>query len=161
MYFFNIIQDAPEVLAPTDPTDPEATPSAPPPQEWQTQQEDVSKWLRSDEDVSRWVPKEDVSDCTHTHAHMHTHTNTHTQDAAKWCHNPDVSHLVPRHWDGPKTPATPMERLVSMGFADRNLNDRLLKKYNNSLPAVLNELLDSHQQTYGLGGGVVSDSVNV
>lgn len=69
----------------------------------------------------------------------------------KWCHNPDVSHLVPLRWDGPKTPATPMDRLIGMGFADRQLNAQLLEKHNNDLTAVLNELLDDHRRAFGGG----------
>ena len=67
----------------------------------------------------------------------------------RWCHNPDVSHLVPLRWDGPKAPTTPMDRLIGMGFADRELNARLLEKHENNLTGVLNELLDDHRQAYG------------
>ena len=70
---------------------------------------------------------------------------------SRWCHNPDVSHLVPLRWDGPKTPATPMDRLIGMGFADRQLNARLLEKHDNNLGAVLNELLDDQRQAFGGG----------
>lgn len=80
------------------------------------------------------------------------------QDMSKWCRNPDVSHLVPLRWDGPKAPATPMERLIGMGFADRQLNARLLEKHDNDLTAVLNKLLDDQRQAYG---GNSSHSVNV
>ena len=73
----------------------------------------------------------------------------------KFCHNPDVSHLVPLRWDGPKTPATPMDRLIGMGFADRQLNAQLLEKHNNNLTEVLNELLDNHHQAFGGTANVV------
>ena len=71
------------------------------------------------------------------------------QDMRKWCHNPDISHLLPLRWDGPKLPATPMERLIGMGFADRQLNAQLLEKHGNDLTSVLNELLDGQRQAYG------------
>ena len=71
------------------------------------------------------------------------------QDMRKWCHNPDISHLLPLRWDGPKPPATPMERLIGMGFADRQLNAQLLEKHGNDLTSVLNELLDGQRQAYG------------
>jgi hypothetical protein len=64
-------------------------------------------------------------------------------------HNPDVSHLISQRWDGPHAPATPMEQLVAMGFADRALNSQLLAKHNNVLADVLNELLDSQNQRCG------------
>jgi len=35
-----------------------------------------------------------------------------------------------------------MERLVAMGFANRDLNARLLRKHNNQIQIVINELLD-------------------
>jgi hypothetical protein len=37
---------------------------------------------------------------------------------------------------------SPMEKLVSMGFANRSLNDRLLKKYNNDMEKVIKDLLE-------------------
>jgi hypothetical protein len=40
----------------------------------------------------------------------------------------------------PKKPQTPMEKLISMGFADRNLNKRLLEKYNNDLEKVIDSI---------------------
>eukprot|EP00731_Ephydatia_muelleri_P019956 Em0012g781a len=43
---------------------------------------------------------------------------------------------------GPPTPSTPMDRLIGMGFANRELNSQLLEKHNNNIQAVLNELLD-------------------
>ena len=64
------------------------------------------------------------------------------QDPSKWVHNPDVSHWVSREWEGPPAPQTPMERLVAMGFADRELNARLLSQHQNQLQSVINELLD-------------------
>lgn len=45
-------------------------------------------------------------------------------------------------WGGPPTPSTPMDRLIGMGFANRELNSQLLEKHNNNIQAVLNELLD-------------------
>ena len=63
-------------------------------------------------------------------------------------HTPDVSHFLNRRWSGPNPPVTPMEKLISMGFANRSLNERLLKKHQNHLPAVLNELLDTNGDGY-------------
>jgi hypothetical protein len=37
---------------------------------------------------------------------------------------------------------SPMEKLVSMGFANRSLNDRLLKKYNHDMEKVIKDLLE-------------------
>ena len=70
---------------------------------------------------------------------------THAQDGAKWVHSPDVSHLIPQRWDGPKAPSSPMEKLISMGFADRAFNEQILAKHNNDISMVLNELLDGYQ----------------
>ena len=67
----------------------------------------------------------------------------------QYCRNADVSHLLSQRWDGPHKPATPMECLVSMGFADRTANQRLLQKHNNCLEAVLNELLDNQNPAFG------------
>ena len=67
---------------------------------------------------------------------------------SQFCHNPDVSHLISQRWDGPHKPATPMEQLVAMGFADRELNSRLLEKHKNILSEVLNELLDQQPETF-------------
>ncbi len=66
----------------------------------------------------------------------------------QFCHNPDVSHLIAQRWDGPHKPATPMEQLVAMGFADRTQNGRLLEKHENVLSKVLNELLDKQNEAY-------------
>ena len=62
----------------------------------------------------------------------------------------DVSRFLPSttptwqqpKWTGPPTPATPMDQLIGMGFANRELNNSLLAKHNNNIQAVLNELLD-------------------
>ncbi len=66
------------------------------------------------------------------------------QNCSQWCRNSDVSHLISQRWDGPHQPTTPMEKLVSMGFADRALNTSLLEKHSDNLQAVLEELLDRH-----------------
>ena len=42
----------------------------------------------------------------------------------------------------PKAPQSPMDKLISMGFADRNLNKRLLEKYNNDLEKVIHAICD-------------------
>eukprot|EP00731_Ephydatia_muelleri_P019955 Em0012g780a len=61
----------------------------------------------------------------------------------------DVARFLPNSatweqpkWGGPPTPSTPMDRLIGMGFANRELNSQLLEKHNNNIQAVLNELLD-------------------
>ena len=41
-----------------------------------------------------------------------------------------------------------MDKLIAMGFADRTLNNRLLNKHRNNLPAVINELLDTEGMGY-------------
>ena len=69
---------------------------------------------------------------------------SHMQDGARWVQSHDVSHLIPQRWDGPKAPSSPMEKLISMGFADRAFNEQLLAKHNNDVPMVLNELLDGY-----------------
>lgn len=71
------------------------------------------------------------------------------QDMSQFTHNPDVSHLISQRWDGPHTPTTPMEQLVTMGFADRALNNQLLQKHDHVMSAVLNELLDTQNQAFG------------
>lgn len=58
----------------------------------------------------------------------------------------DISRFINRKWEEPQ-PSTPMDRLINMGFANRALNSRLLKKHNNNLPAVLEELCE----TSGMG----------
>ena len=47
-------------------------------------------------------------------------------------------------WAPPKEPTNLVDRLVSMGFPNRQLNEELLKKHNNHIRAVtvVNELLD-------------------
>ena len=45
-------------------------------------------------------------------------------------------------WAPPKEPINLVDRLVSMGFPNRHLNEELLKKHNNHIRAVVNELLD-------------------
>ena len=37
---------------------------------------------------------------------------------------------------------SPMEKLISMGFANRTLNDRLLKKYNHDMEKVIKDLIE-------------------
>ena len=59
----------------------------------------------------------------------------------------DTSRFIKKKWEEPE-PATPMERLISMGFANRALNSRLLKKHGNNFDAVLNELLDTEGEGY-------------
>ena len=39
-------------------------------------------------------------------------------------------------------PQTPMDKLISMGFADRQLNKRLLEKYNDDIEKVIQTICD-------------------
>ena len=73
----------------------------------------------------------------------------------------DVSHHVPLRWDGPKTPASPTEQLIGMGFTDRRLNAQHLDKHNNNLTEVLNELLDNHHQVFGGSNNVVWPATDI
>lgn len=59
----------------------------------------------------------------------------------------DISRFINRKWEEPQ-PSTPMDRLINMGFANRALNSRLLKKHNNNLPAVLEELCETSGMGY-------------
>ena len=45
-------------------------------------------------------------------------------------------------WVPPKEPTNLVDRLMSMGFPNRHLNEELLKKHNNHIRAVVNDLLD-------------------
>ena len=45
----------------------------------------------------------------------------------------DVQGLLQRQWSGPPLPDDPVEKLVAMGFANRELNRQLLQKHNNQL----------------------------
>lgn len=66
-------------------------------------------------------------------------------------HSKDVSRLLsanstpyqpPPPWT-PKEPESPMKQLINLGFGNRELNAKLLHKHNNSIQAVVNELLDA------------------
>ena len=61
---------------------------------------------------------------------------------------PDVSKFINKKWEGPPTPQTAMDKLINMGFANRIINNRLLKKYDNHLPSVINELLETNGEGY-------------
>ena len=60
---------------------------------------------------------------------------------------PDVSRFINNKWEEPQ-PSTPMDQLISMGFANRALNDHLLKKHNNDFAQVVNELLETDGEGY-------------
>ena len=64
------------------------------------------------------------------------------------CQEQDISRYLNQKWAGPKPPETPMDQLVSMGFANRDLNSRLLKKHNNELQLTLQELLETNGDGY-------------
>lgn len=71
-----------------------------------------------------------------------------SSDISKLIHQePDTSRFIKQKWDEPK-PATPMEELISMGFANRALNSRLLKKHGNDVQLVINELLETNGEGY-------------
>jgi hypothetical protein len=69
------------------------------------------------------------------HTRTHTHTHTHTQEE-------ELRGMMVREWKAPDLPDDPVERLVAMGFGNRELNQQLLEKHNYQLQAVTNELLD-------------------
>lgn len=60
----------------------------------------------------------------------------------------DISRYVNQKWEGHKKPETPMDHLISMGYANRDLNSRLLKKHKNNLQQTLQELLDTNGDGY-------------
>ena len=41
--------------------------------------------------------------------------------------------MVQREWKSPSLPDDPLEKLVAMGFANRELNKQLMQKHNNQL----------------------------
>ena len=41
--------------------------------------------------------------------------------------------MLQRQWSGPPLPDDPVDKLVAMGFANRELNRQLLQKHNNQL----------------------------
>ncbi len=45
-------------------------------------------------------------------------------------------------------PETVMEKLIQMGFANRLLNNQLLKKHNNDLDKVISSLLEQQESNY-------------
>ena len=47
-----------------------------------------------------------------------------------------------------KQPETNMDKLISMGFANRNLNNQLLKKHDNDLDKVISSLLEQQESNY-------------
>lgn len=59
------------------------------------------------------------------------------------CQETDMTRFLNNKWE-PNTDKTPLDELVSMGFANRDLNRRLLEKHNNNLEHVIQELLDSN-----------------
>ena len=130
-----LLQDAKDGITDEQPQHP--TPNAPPPQPWQSHQSEIQDLLKDDE-------------VTHFRYYFlfiyptfcKNSLFTQLQDMSRYCHNPDVSHLLAQRWDGPHLPATPMEQLVGMGFADRTLNAQLLEKHQDCVEGVLNELLD-------------------
>lgn len=53
----------------------------------------------------------------------------------------DAPDIQPVIWPPGRSPGTCLECLMEMGFCDRKLNERLLKKHNNNVALVVNELL--------------------
>jgi hypothetical protein len=108
--------DCPQYPEPSAPTlaPPTYTDSSPPPSySWQQCLPNVSQWLQRD--VTQFVSSDNQE---------------------------DVSGLLQQDWSSPSLPDDPVERLVAMGFANRELNRELLQKHNHQLQAVTNELLD-------------------
>lgn len=64
------------------------------------------------------------------------------------CQDPNISRYVNKKWEGPKPPETPMDHLISMGFANRDLNSRLLKKHKSNLQQAIQELLETNGDGY-------------
>ena len=46
------------------------------------------------------------------------------------------------------SPKSNMEKLVSMGFANRAQNERLLKKYNNNFEKVIEHLIENQDSNF-------------
>ena len=68
---------------------------------------------------------------------------------------PQQQWTPPPEWTPPpqpepanQTPATPMETLIEMGFADRQLNKQLLEKHNNDLDKVVQDLIQSSDSNW-------------
>ena len=86
----------------------------------------------------------------------HASTND-TQDNSKWIANNqpfpnftlpnEEAWISPNHWK-PKSPNTPNERLMKMGFCNRELNILLLEKYNDDMEQVVAALLDESQSAW-------------
>lgn len=64
------------------------------------------------------------------------------------CQESDTSRFLNNKWEGPKDAKSPSDNLVSMGFANRDLNRRLLEKHNGNLQQVIQELLDSNGEGF-------------
>ena len=82
-----------------------------------------------------------------------------TYDSAKWIasNQPFPNFTLPNDQEAwispssnwkPKSPNTPHERLMKMGFCNRELNIELLDKYNNDLEQVISALLDESQAAW-------------
>lgn len=58
---------------------------------------------------------------------------------------------IPAHAKSPpasSTPASPMDQLIEMGFANRDLNRSLLQKYDNNVHQVVQELINTTDDTW-------------
>ena len=89
-----------------------------------------------------------------------TNLNPHIgQDNSKWIASPNTfsnfsitsdneAWIAPStHWK-PKQPNTPLERLMKMGFCNRELNLRLLEKYKDNLELVINSLIEESHSAW-------------
>lgn len=65
-----------------------------------------------------------------------------SRDVSRLLNGSSAPYQPPPPWT-PKQPETPMQQLINLGFGNRNLNAQLLHKHNNSIQAVVNELLDA------------------
>ena len=63
-------------------------------------------------------------------------------DSQLYMYIQDVSELMQREWSAPNPPDDPVEKLVAMGFGNRELNRELLQKHDHQL-----------QVLYMYGGG--------
>jgi hypothetical protein len=82
--------------------------------------------------------------------HNDTCPSTDDEDNNSCCSEPqdtsDVSKFIGNKWVEPE-PLTPMDKLITMGFANRSLNSQLLEKYAD-FSLVLNELIESNGEGY-------------
>lgn len=65
-----------------------------------------------------------------------------SHDVSRLLSSRQAPYQPPPPWT-PKEPESPMQQLINLGFGNRQLNTKLLRKHSNSIQAVVNELLDA------------------